>query len=169
MKIFVGCSSRDELEEKYYNLAMKVSEKLSNHELVIGGTSVGMMQCVASKFPSEKITQIILKDYLEEGMSFTNEVLIPETSFERMNLIWDRAEAFLFLPGGTGTLGEMISFLEENRMREQKKKLYLFNFNHFYDEFLSFIEKLKKEHFSNDDLLDGLYIIRDMNELEELL
>ena len=27
----------------------------------------------------------------------------------------------------------MISFLEENRMREQKKKLYLFNFNHFYD------------------------------------
>ena len=35
MKIFVGCSSRDELEEKYYNLAMKVSEKLSLDEIAI--------------------------------------------------------------------------------------------------------------------------------------
>lgn len=166
MKIFVGCSSRNEIDKKYLDLAIDVGKKLLSHELVIGGTRVGMMGNVASVFDDEKITHIILKDYVEEGFRPTNQVLICETSFERMKCIYDMADAFLFLPGGTGTLGEIITFLEENRMKQEKKKLIILNYEHFFDDIVSFIQKIKKEQFSNEEILEGLIFIDKMEELE---
>lgn len=134
-----------------------------------GGTCVGMMGAVARAFPSLSISQIILKDYLDEGVEKTKQMMICDTSFERMNLIWEQSDAFLFLPGGTGTLGEMIAFLEENRMKEEKKKIIIFNYHHYYDSLLSFIEKAKKEKFSNEEILKGFILVENITELEELL
>ncbi|MCI8575071.1 MAG: hypothetical protein HFI09_01225 [Bacilli bacterium] len=167
MKIFIGCSSRNEIDSDYFELARRVGRSLLQHELIIGGTRNGMMGEVARVFDDEKVTQIILKAYVSDEMC-NDHVMICDTSFLRMNLIWSQADCFLFLPGGTGTLGEIITFLEENRAKEEKKRIIILNYNHYYDDLLRFIEKAKTELFSNEEILEGLLVIEDENELESL-
>jgi hypothetical protein len=167
MNVFVGCSSRNEIAQEYFELARRVGEKLLKHHLIIGGTRNGLMGEVASVFPLKKVTQIVLKAYVLEDKE-DEHLKICETSFERMKFIWNQADCFLFLPGGTGTLGEIVSFLEENRAREVKKKIIVFNYHHFYDDLLRFIEKAKTEHFCNDEILEGIVFIEEEQELDVL-
>ncbi len=168
MKVFVGCSSRDNIDSKYFDLAREVGKRLQGCELVIGGTIVGMMGVVANTFSKDAITQIILKDYLEEG-SKLNKGYVCDTSFERMKLIWEECDVILFLPGGTGTLGEIFTFLEENRSKTSRKKIVLLNYDHYYDMLISFIESMKEKEFSSNEILDGLVIIQNEKELEGVL
>ncbi|MCI8467446.1 MAG: hypothetical protein HFI08_04580 [Bacilli bacterium] len=169
MKVFVGCSSRDEIAEEYLQLASFVGKLLQNNELVIGGTCVGMMGRVAKEVNKTQLTQIVLADYVIEGAQKTEHFYVCETSFERMKQIWDQSDLFLFLPGGTGTLGEIITFLEENRAKKQKKKIIVFNYEHYYDDVFAFIEKAKQNCFSNEEILEGITFITSLKDLEEIL
>lgn len=167
MKIFIGCSSKEEIPETFLNLAEELGEFLKKEQIIIGGTKVGMMGRVVRNIPLENVTQIILKDYLEEGVLPTKSMRICDTSFERMEQIWKSADVFLFLPGGTGTLGEMISFLEENRMSWKKKKIYILNHQNYYDDIIKFIEKAKKLRFSNDEILSEFLFVNNIDELKK--
>ena len=86
-----------------------------------------------------------------------------------MKQIWDQSDFFLFLPGGTGTLGEIITFLEENRAKKQKKKIIVFNYDHYYDDVFAFIEKAKQNCFINEEILEGIIFITSLKDLEVIL
>lgn len=167
MNIFIGCSSRNEIAKEYLDLAQKVGKELSHHHLIIGGTMNGMMGSVCKDVEDEHITQIVLKDYVDEEDQEKGNFIICDTSFERMKLIWDASDIFLFLPGGTGTLGEIITFLEENRPKKEKKKILVYNYQNFYQDILCYMEKIKKLQFSNQDILEGLCFIDNIEELKE--
>ena len=87
MNIFIGCSSRNEIAKEYLDLAQKVGKELSHHHLIIGGTMNGMMGSVCKDVEDEHITQIVLKDYVEEEDQEKGNFIICDTSFERMKLI----------------------------------------------------------------------------------
>lgn len=169
MKVFVGCSSRNEIPTEFLNLALQVGELLKEEEVIIGGTKIGMMGNVVNNIPLKQVKQIILKDYVKEGMTFQNSYQICNSSFERLNEIWKQADVLLILPGGTGTLGEIFFFLEENRMNLEKKHLILFNDQDYYDEIITFIEKLKQLNFVNEAILDGLNLVFSLKELMNCL
>lgn len=169
MNIFVGCSSRDEISKDYLDLATQVGDCLNGAHFIIGGTFRGMMGSVVKNIPRGDITQIILKDYADTGVLSSKQYQICETSFERMERIWNETDVFLILPGGTGTLGEIITFLEENRMKSEKKKIIVFNYRGFYDQIVAFIQDAKEQHFCNDDILEGLIFIDDIPDILNLL
>lgn len=169
MNIFVGCSSRDEIDAVFLNLATEVGDLLKGSHFIIGGSFRGMMGSVVKNISKADITQIILKDYVEDGAYSSLQYQICNTSFERMERIWDATDVFLILPGGTGTLGEIITFLEENRMKEKKKKIIVVNYNGFYDLLIEFVNHIKKEKFCNDDILNGLVFVSSISDiLDEL-
>ncbi len=169
MNIFVGCSSREEIAKDYLDLATEVGDRLKGVHFIIGGSLHGMMGSVVKHIPKPDITQIILKDYVNEGESYSSSYQICETSFERMEHIWNATDIFLILPGGTGTLGEIITFLEENRMKKEKKKIIVFNYQGFYDDIIAFVEKTKEKKFCNDDILAGLSFANCLDEVVELM
>ncbi|MCI8394649.1 MAG: hypothetical protein HFH86_04140 [Bacilli bacterium] len=166
MKVFVGCSSRNEIANDYLELAEKVGLYLKDHSLVIGGTFCGMMEKVALA-NSQKVQQIILKDYITEEMNFENSPILCDSTFLRMNEIWKHADVFLFLPGGVGTLAEILMFLEENRMQKKKKKIILYNYHNYYNKVLLFFENVKEKKFGNSEIWDTVFIVNSMKELQE--
>ncbi len=169
MNIFVGCSSRDHVPAQFSKLAQDVGKLLKDYQVIIGGTKEGMMGKVANEVPSDHLFQIVLKDYVEEEHESTEHFRICNTSFERLELIWESSDVILFLPGGTGTLGEILTFLEENRMKQEKKHILVFNDQHYYNDILTFLEKSKKLGFCNDDILDGLVFVESLEELKNKL
>ena len=75
----------------------------------------------------------------------------------------------MILPGGTGTLSELFSFLEENRTKKKKKSIYLLNWNGFYNELIVFLQKLQQERFREDDILEEICMVKSVEEFIELL
>ncbi len=169
MHLFVGCSSREEIDSKYLKLASQVGILVSSYQVGIGGTEEGMMGKVAQEIPKDSFYQMVLKDYLDGTEEESDHFIICDTSFERMKKIWEFADVFLFLPGGTGTLAEILLFLEENRMKKKKKPILIFDYEDYYYDFKHFIKKAKENRFSNEDILEGIVFVSGFEELEKRL
>ena len=80
MRIFVGCSSKEEIDEKYKVVATRMSHLLCSYDIVIGGTFMGLMKLVSRSISKEQITQVCLKDYLKNEEDLTN-FIVCDTSF----------------------------------------------------------------------------------------
>ncbi len=163
MYTFIGCSSK-EVHETYHDLAQRVGRLLQHEPIIIGGTFEGLMGVVAKNHPN--VIQIILEDYLPQE-SVSNRQIVCHSSFERLQQIWNHADQFLFLPGGTGSLTELLAFLEENRTNEPKR-IILFNDRGYYDDILAFFEKCQKEKFASSEVFSHLVAVSCYEELSAL-
>ena len=90
---------------------------------------------------------------------------VHDDTFIRTKLIYDSADILLFLPGGTGTISEFFSMLEENRTTETPKKIILFNYDNFFDKLLDLIAFISKEKFNNQNNYDYFKVITKIEEL----
>ena len=168
MNIFVGCSSKNDLEKSYYETTMEISTLLKNDLVILGGTD-GLMGIIDQNIDSLHKLRIILKDYIPENYNF-NEVrtISCNTSMERLQEVWKNTNVFLFLPGGVGTLSEILGFMEENRIH-QEKKIFIFNENGYYDMFQQFLIQANELHFNDELVMKEVYFIQNLDELEERL
>jgi uncharacterized protein (TIGR00730 family) len=113
MRICVYCSSSDRIDPGYVLLAGQVGSELAQrgHGLVSGGGSVSCMGAVAraARAGGAHTIGVIPRKLLEMEVSDTDadELIITETMRERKALMDERADAFLALPGGLGTLEEL--------------------------------------------------------------
>lgn len=85
MNVFIGCSSKDNLNDDYYNLAMEVSNTLSKkYDLIYGGFDKGMMGICANTFlkNQKKVIGVTVKAYVNnEFGKLLNQYLIFESTF----------------------------------------------------------------------------------------
>ena len=137
MKVFIGCSSSGTIGEKYCKLAYDAASAIARagHTLVYGGASYSMMGECYKAFSENKndIVAIMAEKYKEDLVNLTlSHNYVVKTSLERIAVIYEVSDAFVILPGGIGTIEELFSILEENRTNNWKK-IIIFNYNHFYD------------------------------------
>ena len=107
------CASSTRVAESYVRLAGEVGSELARrgHELVSGGGDVSMMGAVArsARAGGARTTGVIPRALLEleVGDRDADELLVVDDMRTRKGLMDERADAFLALPGGLGTLEEL--------------------------------------------------------------
>ena len=74
-------------------------------------------------------------------------MIFTDTMHERKQIIYDRSEFFVILPGGFGTLDECFEVITWNQLGYLKKPVYFLNFDGFFDHLKSFVGKLESENF----------------------
>jgi len=156
--ICVYCSSSDALEKKYFDEAAKLGKLIAQNKfnLVYGGAKVGLMGEVARSVTANNgnvigIIPEIIKDrelaYLE-----SNELIVTKDLRERKRLMAEKADAFIALPGGFGTLDEIMEMITLKQLNLHSKPIIFINtdgFFFFFSEFFdSLVEKnvIKKEY-----------------------
>ncbi|WP_239396604.1 TIGR00730 family Rossman fold protein, partial [Frankia sp. CiP3] len=114
MNICVYCSSSEAIDPSYLELAAAVGAALARrgHGLVSGGGSVSCMGAVAraARAGAARTTGVIPRalSALEITDGDADELIVTETMRERKRLLEIRSDAFLALPGGLGTLEELL-------------------------------------------------------------
>ena len=115
--VCVYCGSGKGLNSAYAVAARKLGKALADHgiRLVYGGGSLGLMGEVARAAlgGGGKVTGII-PDFLgsrELMLKDVDELIVVENMHQRKQLMFDRADAFVALPGGIGTLEELVEQL----------------------------------------------------------
>lgn len=119
--------------------------------LVYGGGGVGLMGEVATAvaLAGGEVTGIIPDFLLSRERAFTHkaEMIVVSDMHERKRLMFERADAFVALPGGVGTLEELVEQLTWAQLGRHRKPILIANMAGFWDPFLALIDHMRDTGF----------------------
>jgi len=154
MKICVYCSSAKNIEPAYFNLADDLARAMTlrGHDLVYGGASVGLMGQLARgvKRGGRQVFGVIPRSMVERELAFddADELVMVDTMRQRKQAMEERADAFLTLPGGFGTLEEFSEILVGRQLGHHGKAVVLLNALGFYDPLIALFDHFHEHGFA---------------------
>lgn len=169
MKIFVGCSSKNEIPDKYKKDCEKLLEKiLIDNDLIFGAYNSGLMgiayhQALKNKREIIGICPDSYKDDFND-LKCSKEIITKNVS-ERIDKLILESDICLFLPGGIGTINELFLAIESKRSHEFDKPIVIYNSCGFYDELLLFLDKVYNESFTMEYIKDSYYVSSDIDDI----
>jgi len=144
--IAVFCASAEGAQPEYRAVAEEVGRTLAAHGLglIYGGGNTGLMGALANAALAAGghvvgVIPHVLVD-LEVAHQGLTELHVTETMHTRKALMAEKADAFLILPGGYGTLEEMFEVLAWQTLKIHTKPVVLLNIAGFYDTLLAFLD-----------------------------
>ena len=157
-KICVYCGSGPGTDPAFVQAAREFGEVLAQNRigLVYGGGAVGMMGEVAMSVLDHggKVTGII-PDFLmarERALRGTHDLIVTRDMHERKRKMFELADAFVALPGGIGTLEELVEQLTWVQLGRHKKPVLVANIKGFWDPLCALIDHMKNMEFIRGDL-----------------
>ncbi len=157
----VYCASSDRLDPKYYAAAAELGRELvaRGWGLVYGGGKTGMMGAIARAVTQGggRVVGVIPEFMKARELAYdaADELVTVITLRERKLLMETRADAFVALPGGWGTLEEIMEILTLRQLDVVKKPCVFLNQDGFYDPLLQLFDRMLADKFfkaSNMDL-----------------
>src|SRR6266849_1212109 len=119
--------------------------------LVYGGGSVGLMGALADSVLDNGGTVTgVIPDFLvnrEHMMARAQERIITRDMHERKRIMFERADAFVALPGGVGTLEELVEQLTWAQLGRHKKPILIANIERFWDPLCALLDHMQKLEF----------------------
>jgi uncharacterized protein (TIGR00730 family) len=163
--ICVYCSSSNAIADTYPPVAERLGRELARrgHTLVYGGGAVGLMGVLAQATHEEggHVTGVIpskLQD--REGIAYdADELIVTDTMRKRKALMYDRADAFVVLPGGYGTVEEFMEVLTLKQLGYHDRPIAILNVDGFFDTLLTFFEELREGRFAREPIADLAHVV----------
>lgn len=123
----------------------------SNIRLIYGGSGLGLMGLLATSVIDlgGKATGIIPENLiaLEKPLTSLDELIITKTMQERKMLMQEKADAFIVMPGGLGTLEEVFDTWNAIKIGAFNKPLGFLNIDGYFDGLFSFIGNAEKQGY----------------------
>ena len=169
--ICVYCGSNTGKDASFENAAFTLGKEIAQQKLklIYGGGSIGLMGIVACSVLDHggEVTGIIPKflEAREIMLKRVNELIVTDDMHERKMLMFEKADAFVALPGGIGTLEEVIEMMTWAQLGQHKKPIMLANINHFWDPLLKLFEKMRSEAFVRKQFEFEFLIENDINQV----
>jgi uncharacterized protein (TIGR00730 family) len=161
--ICVFCGSSDNVDRIYKDEAAALGMEIARRgmTLVYGGGDVGTMGSLASAAMDAggKVVGII-PQYLNERVRHLplTELVVVKGMHERKAMMQERADAFVALPGGIGTMEEFFEIWTWRYIGLHQKPVGLLNINGFYNVLIEFLHVMNEQGFLQTRVLDDLCI-----------
>ncbi len=172
--ICVFCGSSQGVSPVYGEMAVDLGRLIARRgiTLVYGGGNVGTMGILAEAAMKEggKVIGIIpvrlneMVDHME-----LSELFVVKDMHERKALMQEKADAFITLPGGIGTMEELFEVWAWRYIGYHSKPVGLINANGFYDDLLKLLTKMTDEGFMKKAMLDDLCVADNPKDILEAI
>ena len=167
----VYCASSDRIDPKYAAAAAELGHEMVRRGwgLVYGGGKTGLMGAVARavKKSGGRVVGVIPEFMKVRELAYdeADELVTVVTLRERKLLMETRADAFLALPGGFGTLEEIMEILTLRQLDVVKKPCVFFNQDGFYDDLLRLFERMLEDKFFKPSNMDLFQVAETVPEI----
>jgi uncharacterized protein (TIGR00730 family) len=169
--LLLFCGSRLGADPAYGALAEAIGQALakSGIELVFGGGSGGLMGIAAraALAAGGSVTGIIpgfLHD-LEVVQVGLTRLITVETMHQRKALMWQRCDAVLALPGGIGTIDEVVETMTWNSLKLHHRAIYLMGPGDYWQPFLDLMTHMERYGFNHTPFSAQLTPVANVKEL----
>jgi uncharacterized protein (TIGR00730 family) len=170
--ICVYCGSGPGSHPKFVEVTREFGRILAENEvrLVYGGGSVGLMGALAKSVVEHggSVTGIIPDFLTDREFMFkeAQEMIVTRDMHERKRLMFERADAFVALPGGIGTLEETVEQMTWAQLGRHKKPILLANIERFWDPLCALLDHMRDLQFIRAGLTVNLLVA---NRVEDIL
>jgi len=156
--VCVYCGSGPGTNPRFVEAAKTFGKILAENSirLVYGGGSIGLMGAVATSVLDHGGTVTgIIPDFLttrENALKRAQELIITPDMHERKRLMFEHADAFVALPGGIGTLEELVEQLTWQQLGRHSKPVLLANVEGFWEPLLALLAHMRETQFIRQSL-----------------
>ena len=171
----IYCSASNNIDKKYFKMAKEVAELISNYDIkvIYGGGNVGLMGIIAKTLADLKREVIgVIPKFLikKEKISLKiSKLKIVSSMGKRKEYLFKLGDAFLILPGGTGTLEEVIEVLSWKILKLHNKPIIFLNFDNYWSPLIKQFEKIIENKFGNKNLQNQFQVIKNPKQLNKIL
>src|ERR1700690_737467 len=151
--VCVYCGSGPGPNPRFVEAAIALGKALAENgiRLVYGGGSIGLMGAVATSVLDHGGTVTgIIPDFLtirENALNRVQEMIVTPDMHERKRLMFERSDAFVALPGGIGTLEELVEQLAWQQLGRHSKPVLLANIDGFWEPLLALLAHMRATQF----------------------
>lgn len=168
--ICVYSSSSRTIERIYFDSAADLGREIAvrGDIMIFGGGMTGLMGATAEAVHENKgkVIGVIPKALNVKGVVYEtcDELVITEGMRERKGIMDSRADAFIALPGGYGTLEEILEIITLKQLRYHDKPIVILNINGFYQKLLEQFENIIEQNFAKHECEKLYYVTDSVNE-----
>ena len=172
-KIGIFCSASDNIDKMYFESASQIGKWMgqTGKTLIYGGASLGLMECIARavKENGGKVIGVVPAKLEENGKVSTllDEEIHTRNLSDRKDIITEKSEVLVALPGGVGTLDEIFHVIAAASIGYHRKKVIFYNEYGFYDELLKALHTLEDKGFERQPFSTYYEVANTLNELKE--
>lgn len=151
--VCVYCASSTKIDEAYFEAAKQLGELLTekNIRIINGAGCQGLMAAVSDSAleAGGKVTGVIPHFMVEQGWNHTGltQTIETETMHERKNLMAEMSDAVITLPGGCGTLEELLEIITWKQLGLYLKPIVILNINGYFNSLIEMLEKAIEQNF----------------------
>lgn len=175
MNICVFSSSSNAIHDNYFTeaeiLGKLIGEK--KYTLVNGGANVGLMETVTRSAKSTGAKTVgIIPEMLESRSlvsDHSHEVIITKDMMERKARMRELSDAFIALPGGFGTLEEILEVMTLRQLSYHKKPIVFINTNGYFNHLFQQFELAYNEQFSKQVYRELYFVAKNSTEAIEYI
>ncbi|TWG90930.1 hypothetical protein L598_006300000080 [Mesorhizobium sp. J18] len=158
--VCVYCGSSPGRSEEYHQAGYKLGQDLAKAglRLVYGGGAKGIMGAVAGGAleGGGKVTGIIPRFLInweasENALKQLDDLVITGDMHERKHAMFEKSDAFVALPGGIGTMEEIVEIMTWAQLGRHRKPILFANINGFWNPMLALMDHMKAEGFIHSD------------------
>ena len=151
--VCVYSASSTKIDEVYFNAARQLGQLLAKRRirLINGAGRLGLMRSLADAVLENggEVTGVIPKFMVEQGWHHTglSKLVEVESMHERKQLMADLSDAVIALPGGCGTLEELLEIITWKQLGLYLNPIVILNTNGFFDPLLDMLTRAIDENF----------------------
>ena len=149
MKICVFCSANQQIDPDFFGMTEELGRWVAEngHSIVYGGVNCGLMECVAKAAKEAGGRTIGIIPTIVEKSGRTSDyvdVEIPVDNLsDRKQLMMDQSDVFVALPGGLGTLDEILTVVASATIGYHQKTVILYNMKGFWNSLIQLLDDLQ--------------------------
>ena len=170
----IYCSSSEKLDQKFYDLTECIGFFLAQNQITIvyGGGNIGLMGKVSNAALKKGANVIgIIPEFLKKGENLNLDIsktIIVKTMAQRKKILFEKGDAFLILPGGSGTIEEATEVISWKILGIHKKPIIIFNFENYWNSMIEMYTNAKKNKFGHKNLQSVCKIVKTFEEFSFL-
>ncbi len=169
--VCVYCGSSPGTDPAFVEAAQGFGKILAENgvRLIYGGGSIGLMGALANAVLEHggAVTGII-PEFLtarERPRRLAQELIVTRDMHERKRTMFERADGFVALPGGLGTLEELVEQLTWAQLGHHKKPILIANINGYWDPLLTLVEHMRAVKFVPSVLRVDFLVAKRVEEI----
>ena len=175
MKICVFCSANEQIDPDFFSATEELGRwaAKNGHAIVYGGVNQGLMECLGrAAYEAGGRTIGVVPTIVEKTGRVSDhvEIEIPcDNLSDRKQLMMDKSDVFIALPGGIGTLDEIFTVAASATIGYHQKPVILYNLKGFWNPLIQLLDDLQRHGMVRGEWRQYIKMASSIEELAALL
>ena len=175
MNLCVYCASSDKINKLYIEAGEKFGAEMTKrgHTLIFGSGIYGVMGAVARGIKNGGGKRIgVVPEFIQNIVTVDtdcDEFITTETMRQRKQIMEERSDAFVMLPGGIGTFEEFFEILTLKQLGQHQKPIVIYNVNDYFKPLIDMLETAINQDFMSPDCRNLVFFSKNIDEIFDYL